>query len=113
MLRSSIVRVADFCVRRALVIALAVALAAGSAVYATRHFAIKTDVTDLFPPWTRRALDFMKVFPQPDILVVVDGPIPEFVEEASNKLAQSFTAFGTSSAAFTSSTAGASLNATA
>ena len=34
----------------------------------------------------------MKVFPQPDILVVVDGPIPEFVEEASNKLAQAFTA---------------------
>ncbi|HJY49930.1 MAG TPA: hypothetical protein VJ349_15030, partial [Stellaceae bacterium] len=86
MLTSSIVRVADFCVRRAFfVIALVVALAAGSAVYATRHFAIKTDVTDLFPPdlpWTRRALDFMKVFPQPDILVVVDGPIPEFVEEA-------------------------------
>jgi uncharacterized protein len=78
-----------------LVIALVVALAAGSAVYATRHFAIKTDVTDLFPPdlpCTRRALDFMKVFPQPDILVVVDGPIPEFVEEASNKLAQAFTA---------------------
>jgi hypothetical protein len=96
MLTSSIVRVADFCVRRAFfVIALVVALAAGSAVYATRHFAIKTDVTDLFPPdlpWTRRALDFMKVFPQPDILVVVDGPIPEFVEEASNKLAQAFTA---------------------
>jgi hypothetical protein len=48
MLRSSIVRVADFCVRRAfLVIALVVAMAAGSAVYATRHFGIKTDVTDL------------------------------------------------------------------
>jgi hopanoid biosynthesis associated RND transporter like protein HpnN len=68
-----------------------VALAAGSAVYATRHFAIKTDVTDLFPPdlpWTRRALEFMRTFPQPDILVIVDAPTPELVEEASNKLAE-------------------------
>jgi uncharacterized protein len=95
-LRSSIVRVVDFCVRHAFwVIALIVALALGSAVYAARHFAIKTDVADLFPPdlpWTRRALDFMKAFPQPDILVVVDAPIPEFVEEASNKLADALTA---------------------
>ena len=70
---------------------LIVALAAGSAVYATRHFAIKTDVTDLFPPdlpWTRRALEFMRTFPQPDILVIVDAPTPELVEEASNKLAE-------------------------
>jgi uncharacterized protein len=66
-------------------------LAAGSAVYAARHFAIKTDVTDLFPPdlpWTRQALDFMQAFPQPGILVVVDAPTPEFAEEASNKLAR-------------------------
>lgn len=92
MLRSSIVRLVDLCTRHAVwVIVLIVALAAGSAVYAARHFAIKTDVTDLFPadlPWTRRALEFMKTFPQPDILVVVDAPTPELVEEASNKLAQ-------------------------
>jgi hypothetical protein len=30
----------------------------------------------------------MRTFPQPDILVIVDAPIPELVEEASNKLAQ-------------------------
>jgi uncharacterized protein len=96
MLRSLIVRVVDSCVRHAfLVIALIIVLALGSAVYAVRHFAIKTDVTDLFPPylpWTRPALDFMKVFAQPDILVVVDAPIPEFVEKASNKLAQALAA---------------------
>jgi predicted RND superfamily exporter protein len=96
MLRSSIVRVVDSCVRHAfLVIALIIVLALGSAVYAVRHFAIKTDVTDLFPPylpWTRPALDFMKVFSQPDISVVVDAPIPEFVEKASNKLAQALAA---------------------
>jgi hypothetical protein len=70
---------------------LIVALAAGSAVYAPRHFAIKTDVNDLFPadlPWTRRALEFMRTFPQPDILVIVDAAAPELAEAASNKLAQ-------------------------
>src|SRR5438270_4856529 len=34
----------------------------------------------------------MKAFPQPDILVVVDAPIPEFAEEASNKLAEALAA---------------------
>jgi uncharacterized protein len=70
-------------------------LAAGSAVYAARHFAIKTDVTDLFPPdlpWTRRALEFMRTFPQPDILAIVEAPTPELVESASNKLAQALAA---------------------
>jgi hypothetical protein len=73
------------------IIVVFVALAAGSAVYAARHFAIKTDVNDLFPadlPWTRRALELMRTFPQPDILVIVDAPAPELVEAASNKLAQ-------------------------
>ena len=92
MLRSPIVRLVDLCTRHAVwVIVLIIALAAGSSVYAVRHFAIKTDVNDLFPadlPWTRRALEFMRTFPQPDILVVVDAPAPELVEAASNKLAQ-------------------------
>jgi hypothetical protein len=87
MLKSSVVRVVDFSTRHAFwVIALILALALGSAAYAMRHFAIRTDVTDLFPPdlpWTRRALDFMRAFPQPGILVVVDAPTPEFAEEAS------------------------------
>jgi hypothetical protein len=91
MLKSSIVRIVELCTRHAVwVIVLIVPLAAGSAVYATRHFAIETDVTDLFSPdlpWTRRVLELMRTFPQPDILVIVDAPIPELVEEASNKLA--------------------------
>src|SRR6266478_2629920 len=92
MLKSSIFRVVNFCSRYAWwVIVLAVALAAASTVYTTRHFAIKTDVKDLFPPdlpWTQRAFDYMKAFPQPDILVVVDAPTPELVDQASSKLAQ-------------------------
>ena len=92
MLRSSIFRVVDFCTRYSWwVIVVAVALAAASTVYTTRHFAIKTDVKDLFPsdlPWTQRAFDYMKAFPQPDVLVVVDAPTPELVDQASSKLAQ-------------------------
>jgi len=92
MLKSSIFRVVDFCSRYAWwVIVLAVALAAGSTAYTTRHFAIKTDVKDLFPPdlpWAQRALDYMKAFPQPEVLVVVDAPTPELVDQASSKLAQ-------------------------
>jgi uncharacterized protein len=90
MLRSSIFRIVDFCSRRAWwIIVLGVALAATSSVYTARHFAIKTDVKDLFPPdlpWTQRAFEYMKTFPQPEMLVVVDAPTPELVEQASTKL---------------------------
>jgi uncharacterized protein len=96
MLRTAIVRTVDLCTRHAVwVIVLLIALAASSAVYAARHFAIKTDVTDLFPPdlpGTRRALEFMNAFPQPDILVIVDAPTPELVEAATDELAQALAA---------------------
>jgi hopanoid biosynthesis associated RND transporter like protein HpnN len=96
MLRSSILRVVDFCSRYAWwVIVLAITLAALSSAHTVRHFAIKTDVKDLFPPdlpWAQRALDYMKAFPQPDVLVVVDVPTPEFVDRASTKLAQALEA---------------------
>ena len=91
MLGSSIFRTVDFCTRRAWwVIVFALALAAVSTVYATRHFAIKTDVTDLFPPdlpWTQRAFEYMKELPQPDILVVVDAPTPESADEGCEEFA--------------------------
>jgi hopanoid biosynthesis associated RND transporter like protein HpnN len=92
MLKSSILRVVDFCNRYAWwVIALSAALMAASSVYSVQHFAIKTDVKDLFPadlPWAKRAVDYMKAFPQPGILVVVNAPTPELVEQASTKLAE-------------------------
>jgi len=95
MLRSSILRAVDFCNRYAWwVIVGGIALAAVSSVYAVRHFAIKTDVKDLFPhnlPWTRQALEFMKAFPQPEMLVVVDAPTPELADQASFKLAEALT----------------------
>ncbi|MFL5267149.1 MAG: MMPL family transporter [Stellaceae bacterium] len=96
MLRSSVFRTVDFCTRHAWwVIIFGLALAAASTVYAARHFAIKTDVTDLFPsdlPWTQRASEYSRSFPQPDILVVVDAPTPEMVEEATAKLVDALAA---------------------
>ncbi len=96
MLRSSVFRTVDFCTRYAWwVIVFALALAAGSTVYAARHFAIKTDVTDLFPhdlTWTQRAFEYQQSFPQPDIVVVVNAPTPELVDEATTKLSQALTA---------------------
>ena len=96
MLRLSIFRTVDLCIRHAWwVIVLAVTLAAASTVYTARHFAIKTDVNELFSPelaWTQRAFQYMRAFPQPDILVVVDAPTPELVEQATTKLAQALAA---------------------
>ena len=70
MLRSSVYRTVDFCTRHAWwVILMSLLLAAASTVYATQHFAIKTDVTDLFPrdlPWTQRAFAYMQSFPKPE-----------------------------------------------
>src|ERR1700719_2561081 len=95
MLRSSILRTVDFCNRYAWwVIVVGVALAAASSVYTVRHFAIKTDVKDLFPhdlPWTQHAFEFMKAFPQPEMLVVVDAPTPELADQASAGLAEALT----------------------
>ena len=89
-------RTVDFCTRHAWwVILLGLVLAAASSVYTARNFAIKTDVTDLFPrdlPWTQRAFQYQKLFPQPDILVVVDAPTPELVEQATTQLAHALAA---------------------
>src|SRR5260370_1031735 len=77
MLRSPIVRLVDFCARFPWpVIVCVLGLTALSGDYAARHFAIKTDINNLFPPtlpWTQRAASYMKAFPQRDILVVVDA----------------------------------------
>src|ERR1041384_7085406 len=91
MVTAPIVRSVGLCARRPwLVIALVLALAGGSAVYAKRHFAIKTDVNELIShdvPWAKNALEYMKYFPQWGIIVVVDAPTPEATELATDKLA--------------------------
>ena len=90
MLRSSIVRLVELCTRHAWpVIVLAVALAAFCSFYTVRHFAVATDIKQLFPaelPWAQRAYDLIGAFPQHDVLVVVDAPSPELTDQASAKL---------------------------
>jgi hypothetical protein len=90
MLRTAILRIIAFCTRYPRwVIVAALVLSAASTVYSVRHFAIQTDVNRLFPsdlPWTRRAFEYMRAFPQADILAVVDAPTPELVEHAARRL---------------------------
>ncbi|MFB9261831.1 MMPL family transporter [Bradyrhizobium erythrophlei] len=90
MLRSTIVRIADICTRHPwYVIALALALSAFCAGYTERHFAIRTNINELISPelpWAQRVKGFLRAFPQRDILVVVDAPTPELVEQAADRL---------------------------
>jgi hypothetical protein len=92
MVRSAIVALVGFCTRRPVSIFLiALILAGGSTVYAVRHFALKTDVNDLISPnvaWARRGAQLLKDFPQPQIIVVVDAPTSELVDQAAAKLAE-------------------------
>src|SRR5260370_6307105 len=91
-LKSLIVGIVDLCAEHPWwVILLAAVLAAGSGVYAGARFAIRTDnnmliSTDL--PWRPRQEQFLEAFPQRKILVVIDAPTPELVEQAAAKLAQ-------------------------
>ena len=90
MLQSAIVRVTDICTRHPwYVIALALALSAFSTGYTERHFAIKTDVNEVISPdlpWAQRVKALLRAFPQRGILIMVDAPTPELVEQAANRL---------------------------
>ena len=90
MLRPAIIRIVDGSAKHPWwVVALALALSALSAFYAERHFAIKTDINELISPdlpWSRRVREYLKAFPQREILVVVEAPTPELVARAANRL---------------------------
>src|SRR5262245_54932553 len=90
MLKSAIVRIVDVSVRHPWwIVVLAVIFSAISAAYAGRHFAVKTDINELVSPdllWARRAKQFVDAFPQREILVVIDAPTPELVEQAAARL---------------------------
>ncbi len=89
-LTSAVAAVIDFCIGRPLwILGSAIALAAASGIYAAEHFAIKTDIHELIShdlPWAKRALQYMKAFPQFGIIVVIDAPTPELAEQASTEL---------------------------
>jgi uncharacterized protein len=92
VLKSTIVRIVDFCTRHAwLVILVGATLAVLSAGYAAKHFVITTDVDRLISddvPWTRRQSAFDSEFPQWGILAVVEAPTPELVSQATTRLAE-------------------------
>ena len=92
MLKSLIVGIVDLCTQHPWwLIGPAAVLAAGSGVYAGTHFAIRTDTKMLISadlPWRQREERFLESFPQRQILVVIDAPTPELVEQAAAKLAQ-------------------------
>jgi hypothetical protein len=86
--------VVEFCTGWSwVVLGAALVLGASSGVYATRNFAISTDVEKLLSPelpWRQRELAFGKAFPQrlESIIAVVDAATPEFATEAALALTQ-------------------------
>jgi uncharacterized protein len=96
MLKSAIVRIVDLSVRHPWwIVVLALILSAISAAYVERHFAVKTDINELVSPdlpWARRAKQFVDAFPPREILVVIDAPTPELVEQAAARLGQALEA---------------------
>jgi predicted RND superfamily exporter protein len=92
MLTAILVKTVDVSVRHAWsVIAASVLLVLVSAVYASGHFALNTDVSRLInadAPAARRAAAVDAAFPQrgDSTLVVVQAPAPEFAMQAATEL---------------------------
>src|SRR5689334_4639891 len=93
MLDTFLARVVRFCVRyAAFVIIPAVLLAATSAAYVARHFAINTDVSRLLSdqlPWRQRDIAYRRAFPEQteSIVAVIDGETPEYAAMAAGAMA--------------------------
>ena len=91
MLTSAVLRMVGFCMRHPWpVIIIATVLAIASALYPATHFAVATNTDQLLPqdlPWRQHELAYRDAFPQDQILVVVEGPTPELVEMAADRLA--------------------------
>jgi uncharacterized protein len=90
MLKSTIVRTVDFCIRHAWwVIFFGMMLGVLCAGYAAKHFAITTDINKLISddvPWTQRQAAFESEFPQWGIMAVIEAPTPELASQATTKL---------------------------
>jgi uncharacterized protein len=88
---SAVLRTVGFCTRHPWpVIVIAAMLAIVSAVYTATRFAITTNTDQLLPkdlPWRQHELAYRDLFPQDQILVVVQGPTTELVEMAADRLA--------------------------
>src|SRR5579872_907535 len=92
MLQSWIDKAVCFCIRHfRSVILVGLLLAAASAFYAARHFAINTDINDLLSaqlPWRQHEINFQQAFPQTVELIIVDvhAPTPEAAKGAAREL---------------------------
>jgi uncharacterized protein len=73
------------------VVIIAILMAAASAGYSVRHFALNTDINKLISPdlpWRKREIVFDKLFAQYDVIVaVVQAPTPELASGATAALA--------------------------
>ena len=98
MLASAVTAIVQFCTRfPRLIIIVGLGAASASAIFATTHFAINTDINKLVSPdldWRKRELEFAKLFPGHfgSTLVVVEAPTAELVSEASAALTQKLAA---------------------
>ena len=94
MLQKWIDRGVASCIRHSrLVIAAALLLAALSAIYTARHFAIDTDINDLISerlPWRQSEIAFQRAFPQAVELFLVDvgAGSPEAAKAAAREVLQ-------------------------
>ncbi len=90
MLKTSIVRLVGLCTRRPWwVIAVAALLTVASAAYSARNFTLSTDVKALFPPnlpWAQQAFRYMRAFPEPGIVAVIEAPTAENAAQAADRL---------------------------
>jgi hopanoid biosynthesis associated RND transporter like protein HpnN len=89
---SSVVRAINLCIHHPRwVVAAAFVVTVVSVWYAAAHFSLTTDINQLISsnsPSRQRELAFEQAFPQFDtIVVVVDAPTPELVEQATAALA--------------------------
>jgi uncharacterized protein len=92
MLTNLIVRIVDFCSRRAwVVVALALLVAAACSYYATRNFAINSNIAALLAEdidWRQRERAFEDAFGRDEQMatVVVKAPTPELASAATSEL---------------------------
>ena len=94
MLQKWIDRAVAYCIQHSkLVIVAALLLAALSAIYTARHFAINTDINNLISerlPWRQNEIAFQRAFPQTMELILVDvaAGSPEAAKAAAREVLQ-------------------------
>jgi len=93
MLTSIIVRIVEFCIRRAwMVVGIGLLIATGSSVYTASHFRLNSDVSAMLSDkldWSKRDIAFEKAFGRFGIIdVVVAAPTPELTGAATVELTQ-------------------------